>query len=82
MNYPHDDDDTWERNPHYAGPPVPHPESDEEEFGVRLKGLYGAVEMLPGTWPTREAAWAAGFKAVVGRPRWWPEIFPVYSDAW
>lgn len=23
------DYDTWERNPHYTGPDVPHPESDE-----------------------------------------------------
>lgn len=24
------DFDTWERNPHYQGPPVPHPEDDHD----------------------------------------------------
>ena len=28
------DFDTWEPNPHYAGPPVPHPESVESQFGL------------------------------------------------
>lgn len=30
------DYDTWEPNPHYAGPPVPHPESYEAEHGLPL----------------------------------------------
>jgi hypothetical protein len=24
--------DTWVRNPHYAGPPVPHPDDEEAHF--------------------------------------------------
>jgi len=28
------DFDTWERNPFYSGPPVPHPESAEAEYGL------------------------------------------------
>ena len=24
--------DTWERNPHYAGPPQPHPEDDSQYY--------------------------------------------------
>jgi hypothetical protein len=24
--------DTWVRNPHYAGPPVPHPEEDRGDY--------------------------------------------------
>lgn len=24
--------DTWMKNPHYHGPPVPHPEDDEAEY--------------------------------------------------
>lgn len=31
--------DTWEANPHYTGPEVPHPESmnDEEDWNVEME---------------------------------------------
>ena len=50
--------DVWVKNPHYAGPPVPHPESDwegpYEEEGVEPPGFddpkspEGPVEFDPG----------------------------------
>lgn len=29
--------DSWEPNPHYKGPPVPHPESDPEEENISME---------------------------------------------
>ena len=30
--------DTWEPNPAYRGPPVPHPESDEAQYSYQPQG--------------------------------------------
>lgn len=43
--------DTWERNPHYVGPPQRHPEDDSDD--------YGAEQLLEnGKWsPIVDPAW-------------------------
>jgi hypothetical protein len=47
--------DVWVKNPHYAGPPVPHPESDwegpYEEEGVEPPGFDS---------PSRADEWKSG----------------------
>lgn len=40
--------DTWERNPFYAGPPVPHPEDYNDDYEVGEVGEVPAAQ--PKTW--------------------------------
>ena len=42
--------DVWVKNPHYAGPPVPHPESDWE-------GPYEEEGVKPSGKPPMKSAW-------------------------
>lgn len=41
------DRDVWYRNPHYAGPPVPHPDDDEgyDQDGSQADDVFDLDEM-------------------------------------
>ena len=47
------DRDSWERNPHYTGPDVPHPEychDEDEERADVLAALDRAVDCAVASW--------------------------------
>ena len=60
------DYDTWERNPHYHGPAVPHPEDDSGDYDLELSLEHDV--------PGRPAHRIGGFNLPECNPDWnWNE---------